>query len=116
MISSSTVNKICLVPIAQQIVGVGTVLSNLVKCINDIGLFIIGGVKHEFGMALAVLDKEKEDELVRKHDKLQYKTRKHLTQHITYIGIGILRAIPIVGSVYSYRQMKADEARWLRLI
>lgn len=112
-------------PVTQQIVGVATIASNLIKTICD--LFKIAYRKQEtivkknayftcsvnFKKTLKV-----ENRLIRYRSSRAIRAdkaaraaiekldlaKKDLKEHLRYIGIGVIRMTPIVGSVYSYVQ------------
>ncbi len=84
----------------QQVIGVATVLSNITKAVGDLARIAFYKIN---SMADSNADEE-----VREIKGYLRDAEKDCIEHVTYIGIGILRAIPIIGTIYSnYRISQA---------
>lgn len=111
--------KVCVAPIAQQVVGLGTVLSNSGKLLQDLALktrsfFQTRSLNKQISLNEAYYSKLQKvdnydlnelDKVGNTLDQLQEKKNKlaetNAREHVKYIGIGLLRAIPVIGSIYS---------------
>lgn len=73
-------DKLSLFPVTQTAVGMGTAVSNIVKVVNDIGKLILNPHLNEWSTP---------------------EVQKDLKQHARYVVVGLLRALPIIGTIYT---------------
>lgn len=110
-IRTQVVNKICIVPGLGTAIGTYTVTSNLIKTIIDIAKIIFLKISIVYYSTRKFLDKK-----LQKQEQLN-KIKIELIQHLTFIGIGILRAVPVVGGfiLYSHDTNQARRAARLQV-
>ncbi len=107
-------------PFAQQIVGASTVLSNTVKLLIDIADLVTA----KFAEIIGTKAREKRyDALIengrelkthyqeckragllrqqRENEQVMLGCRRNIEQHVKFIGVGLLRAVPVAGTVFS---------------
>ncbi len=115
-------DALSVLPVAQQVVGAGTVLSNVGKLgldvFNRIGLALDQRSTNKELKAIEAYKKDGDIKVLPRYlrntiareqvelhvnalDKALAKNKADRTQHIKYIAIGIIRAIPVVGTIYS---------------
>lgn len=107
------VDSICILPFFQQVVGVCTISSNIFKSVFDtvshatdiaIKYKWIKGLPYEecqklsLASVLRCCETEEYKEVVRNRFKSD---ERNLPRHLCYILVGIIRAIPIAGTLYS---------------
>lgn len=101
-------DKMSVFPGFQQIVGAATIIENLAKLVADIVKKVIGfdaKIDKEISekkKAFVPLPFEKIGDLnnLRSVQSLQLK-KSNFSGHLKYIGIGIVRFTPVVGTMYS---------------
>lgn len=109
----SDIDLLCIFPGVQQVVGVSTVLANCVKSfydvalhIHDLGVKIFGGVSYQEWRDLNIeadLSRWEGDDENEKAAYIEknYGEGRNLQRHLYFILIGVIRATPILGSVFS---------------
>ena len=92
-IPTTTVDKWCICPIVAIPVGAITALSNIKKAVQDVGAIALAAYRGRHA------DKPCGVDCKVKHAKEFSEAKQALWQHLTFIVIGILRIVPIVGAL-----------------
>ncbi len=92
-----------IIPALGQIIGVFTVLSNTVKVICDLGRAAITGTwKGDVSLYERRVENLNDEEALRQTDNELFALPGYRAEHhARFILIGILRALPVIGTLYS---------------
>lgn len=74
-------DKASVLPLVQQVVGCATIASNLIKIIVDLAQFSFCSIQADYANKAVDLER-----------------------HVKYLHIGVLRALPLIGSKYSFER------------
>ncbi len=99
-------DKVCVYPIAQQVVGLGTIASNVCKAVYDLCETFFYKISSGSNNSLDKLN-----------NVLSLKaSNENLKRHLSYIHLGVLRFIPIVATKISLERcsaiIKSENSNW----
>jgi TPR repeat protein len=105
-ISTAQVDRLCLIPVANVLIGGATVVSNIVKCVRDIAQIIFASIKDFYYHR----NLSTEDRVFKAHQNYLAETKAALGEHAKFIGIGVLRISYIGAFILVYRNQKSPSA------
>lgn len=109
----ANVDFYCIAPGIQQVVGLATLISNAGKVLNDLTAHIEAfALKYFQSEKKNAFDRQRlhvfsemgvcEDDYVQSHiSSLLLDTEINLSRHLLFMGIGLIRMTPTLGTVYS---------------
>ena len=114
-------DTVCVLPIVQTVVGVCTFLSNMIKVIYDLARALFTNTWKGDNELY-----EKREKAVGTPDENQFNQNilslpgYQFEQHVLYMCIGLIRAVPVIGTAYSlavlYDKIQMipvlDDPRW----
>ena len=100
---SATLDKLCFYPVAQQAIGVTTILANIGATIGNIARVIFNSISAAYHKTKikAGDPASKSLEMYTSAELDKKSAQNDLEESVKGIGIGVLRTIPIAGSIYS---------------
>jgi TPR repeat protein len=86
-ITAQQVDSLCFIPIVNVLIGGATVVSNSVKCVNDVAQIIFAVIKDAYYRR----ENRTQEEAFSANQIFLTQAKDNLGEHVTFIGIGLLR-------------------------
>lgn len=117
------VHLLCCFPGVQQIIGIFTVFSNACKSSLDAISHVEDiAIKYKWAKGLPYQERQKlrieadirsyeEEDYIEKIRERYRSNERDLPRHLFYIFVGIIRAIPVLGTIYSVSRLYVSDVR-----